>query len=627
MTATATKLLVTNTYDGSTFSCSTSYPCPVKEFDATPPAAYPGLLTSSVTAAKTTTVQYYGYGAVLSATGSDGSSVTSALTSGTNYAAPASITTQSYSNALSYNSWLGTTQNTGLNGEQTSMTYDTSGRPLTATSAYGGVVNYSYPYTVVTPTWQATTGPNGYAITTLDGLGRPMTAQSGPNSWTIQSETDTVYAPCSCSPLGKIQKTSQPYAPGATVAWTTYTYDGIGRPVSIQAPDGASTTTYAYSGNLTTVTDPAGNWKKLTNDVEGNLTTVVEPDPLGGYGATQTTSYTYDWMNHLATSTMTRGTVTQTRTFVYDDAGRLTSAANPENGTVTYSYGSDNTLTDKHDAKGQDIVYSYDSQKRITMVQMYPTGIGGSEDLCQRVTYSYGTSTAAYNLGRLIATAYGYAGAVCIPGGLPTSYFENYTYNVNGGVASKNFVMQRIWTDSMSVPHTVWGSVGAWYSYDPWGRVIQFTYPGFDPFDPVPPVPGYVVFWSGFDGMGRPSWTMDAAANTWAQSAYYDAAGRMTSLQYPGVSSTSLTLATKTMTYNANGQLAAQSQDHSAGGVQYIYPAGNNGQISQAVDTIQGKPISYQYDALKRLTSASSVPISGTTPAGLRHSSTMDLGI
>jgi uncharacterized protein RhaS with RHS repeats len=34
-------------------------------------------------------------------------------------------------------------------------------------------------------------------------------------------------------------------------------------------PDG-SQTTYAYQGNQTTVTDPAGKWKQFTSDVFGN---------------------------------------------------------------------------------------------------------------------------------------------------------------------------------------------------------------------------------------------------------------------------------------------------------------------------------------------------------------------
>jgi YD repeat-containing protein len=37
-------------------------------------------------------------------------------------------------------------------------------------------------------------------------------------------------------------------------------------------------------------------------------------------------------MNHVTGVSMTRAGTTQTRTFVYDNAGRLTSATNPENG-------------------------------------------------------------------------------------------------------------------------------------------------------------------------------------------------------------------------------------------------------------------------------------------------------
>jgi YD repeat-containing protein len=122
--------------------------------------------------------------------------------------------------------------------------------------------------------------------------------------------------------------------------------------------------------------------------VLGNLTTVVEPDPANQPGGTLTTSYTYDWMNNLVGVSMPRGAVTQTRTFVDDNAGRLTSATNPENGTVLYYYNSDNTLQYKHDAKGQDTVYTYDSKKRVTEVQRFPYGKANAVDMCQEVNYS-----------------------------------------------------------------------------------------------------------------------------------------------------------------------------------------------------------------------------------------------
>jgi YD repeat-containing protein len=107
-----------------------------------------------------------------------------------------------------------------------------------------------------------TTGPTNqtWTQTTLDGMGRAIKVQSGPGSTpgNAVTETDTVYGPCACSPTGKMTQVSQPFVPGATQYWNTYTYDAIGRTVKVVSPDGASTTTTTYQGNATTVADPAG---------------------------------------------------------------------------------------------------------------------------------------------------------------------------------------------------------------------------------------------------------------------------------------------------------------------------------------------------------------------------------
>jgi uncharacterized protein RhaS with RHS repeats len=88
--------------------------------------------------------------------------------------------------------------------------------------------------------------------------------------------------------------------------------------LAVTQPDGESTTITSYAGNQTTVTDPAGKWKQYTADSQGNLTTVVEPDPANQPGGTLSTSYTYYWMNHVTGVSMPRGSTTQTRSFVYD---------------------------------------------------------------------------------------------------------------------------------------------------------------------------------------------------------------------------------------------------------------------------------------------------------------------
>ena len=122
-------------------------------------------------------------------------------------------------------------------------------------------------------------------------------SKTGHDSTTV-STVDTVYGPCARSPLGKVIKVSQPYGPGETEVWTTYTYDASGRQLTSTAPDGSVTTT-SYSENTVTTTDPAGIWKLNTMDAFGNILSVQEPDPanLGANGPL--TTYAYNGANQL----------------------------------------------------------------------------------------------------------------------------------------------------------------------------------------------------------------------------------------------------------------------------------------------------------------------------------------
>jgi YD repeat-containing protein len=212
--------------------------------------------------------------------------------------------------------------------------------------------------------------------TVMDGFGRTIQTVTGYGTatsiTTVVSTVDIQYAPCGCSPLGKLSQQSQPYAPGGSDSWTVYHYDASGRTTSVVLPD-SSTTTYLYQGNTAKVTDPAGKYKVFTMDAFGNLVVVSEPDPTLG---TVTTSYSYDVLNHLTLVSMPRGSNTQTRTFNYNSGttvtGFLQSATNPENGTVTYTYNSKNLLATKTDAKSQELTYAYDGYNRLTSVSLIP---------------------------------------------------------------------------------------------------------------------------------------------------------------------------------------------------------------------------------------------------------------
>jgi len=188
---------------------------------------------------------------------------------------------------------------------------------------------------------------------------------------------------------GKMSAVSQPYAPGGTVYWTTYTHDGSGRTITVTAPDGASTTTYSYQGNSTTVTDRPAN---------GRLPrwTLTARDP--GDRAESRRRDVHDELHlHALQPThgvsMTRGSVTQTRTFVYNGSD-MTNATNPENGTVTYVY----DIPPRHQPHRRSV------EDGVHLRFLRPPERGAvlsprqqHEDTTQRVTYYYdGTFPQAY---------------------------------------------------------------------------------------------------------------------------------------------------------------------------------------------------------------------------------------
>ena len=328
-----------------------------------------------------------------------GHSVTIDPAGGSNYAVPGMVKPNgsgTLATSASYAESLALTSIAGPNNDATRTTYDSYGRVATRTSPHGAVTTYGYDYdarriTATTPT----AAGDRVVESTLDGFGRTVRVDSKSGS-TVVSRVDTEYGACACSPLGKVQRVSQPYVPGATVWWTSYEYDRLGRTTQATAPDG-SITTYAYAGNTVTVTDPAGKWKKFTRDAFGQLTQVTEPDPGGG--ADVETLYTYDVVGHLTKVQMTRtvggAAVTQTRTWIYDANQRLASRTQPESGTVVYTYNGDGSLASRTDANNQRVSYSYadeygqaDPLGRLRKIERYPAA-GGAADPCQEVTFSY----------------------------------------------------------------------------------------------------------------------------------------------------------------------------------------------------------------------------------------------
>ena len=478
-----TATLVSNTYDGG--SLSSVSPAPGEWDTSYANIAYRGNVTSSTTPGNSSTYTYDQTGTVTTAT-QNGIAVAVTTNSSTNYAAPSAITASTLNTTLSYNTFLGLTNQTAPNNATASITYDGEARPTSSTSPFGAVTNYTYNPSPISPSNPATVTAtvNGrWTTTTSDGLGRTVKVVTGNGTQTV-SEVDTVYGSCGCSPAGKMISQTLPYAPGATPTVTTYTYDGIGRTLSVSTvgTDASTKTTYSYAGNVVTTTDAAGNWKTFTTDPFGHLVTVTEPDPANPTGATYVTSYTYDVLDRLVGVSMPRPTGTQTRAFNYGISnsavgGLLMWETNPENGKVTYTYNANNQLATKTDAKGQQFSYSYDGVGRMTQVVI--GGVGP-------VTYSYDTNpydTGGYSqnvLGRLAAVSYG---AVNDNG---DSVEEWYSYSTAGSLVGKQLVVRRGYAT---------GSLAASWTYDNEGRTTSVSYPNWAYSG------SYYAY--GYDAMGR----------------------------------------------------------------------------------------------------------------------------
>lgn len=465
------------------------------------------------------------------------------------------------------------------------LTYDSFGRPTVTNLGHGGQATSTYndtasPPTVVTsnkinPTDQLVTE------TEFDSLARPVKQKTKDASGNVKSIVDIQY-----DTLGRAYRQSHPYT-GASPYWTETVFDAMGRATETRLLNSSfavipgNTTTYSYSLNTVTVTDPAGQQRKTESDSLGRIVKVYEPDVTAQNALTQVTTYTYNVRDQL--TGVQQGV--QTRTYVYDAMGRLTSQTTPEAGQWSFQYDAADRLTQRTDARGVVTTYSYDDLHRITSVtyNVGSTGVTPTDS----TTFEYGTNTAQNNLGRVAKVTKG-SGA--------SEISDAYTYDVMGR--------------GTQVTKKILGTTyPLLYEYDLAGDVTKITYPS-----------GREVV-QAFDSVGRFS-GMSTTNSIGTGNYAYNAAGQVTGFSYSngvtaafGYSADRLQLNSIAHVRNATNVLA----------LNYYYttdPAncpnaagGNNGLIRCIKDNSDptqtpgagGRSLSYSYDALGRLgTTASS---------------------
>jgi RHS repeat-associated protein len=272
---------------------------------------------------------------------------------------------------------------------------------------------------------------------------------------------------------GRYEQTSTPYcnSPGSPYGLLeTTNYDALDRATSVLQTDGSSVTT-SYSatsaGLLSTVTDEAAKQRKNQTDALGRLTAVWE-DPAG---LNFETDYSYDALDNLLNVTQKGGTTVTTqwrvRTFTYDSLSRLLSAANPESGTITYSYDNDGNLLSKvapqPNQTGSATVttnYTYDAVNRMTKKAYVGMSTAGAQ-------YGYdGLAPAGCTTAPPVLTdsnAIGSRTAMC---------------DASGATSWKHDSMGRVLTESRIVIGTSPWTKSAGYTYNFDGSIATISDPG-----------------------------------------------------------------------------------------------------------------------------------------------------
>jgi RHS repeat-associated protein len=562
-------------------------------------AQYCGHPSSVVTPTASTSIGYDQYGNVTSQTTNGTASSTTMDSTNT---VPAEITVgSSYSQTMTWSSFLGLTSVTGQNNDSAQISYSGSGLPSSTVSPYGATTNVTYHIYNTNgdglPTTTTSITNTHFTRQTLDGLGHVILQEQGTvsgSTLTTVSQVSSVYAPCGCSPMGKLSQVSQPYAPGGQPVWTVYAYDGMGRTLSVTLPDG-SVTHYSYddlasSSNASdvTTTDPASKVKRFQLNGLGQLTQVIE-DPSG---LAYATLYTYDALGHLYTVKQTRGSNTQTRTFSYVKSGALTgflqSATNPENGTVSYTYNANNLLATKTDANGNVIQYNYDSYSRLTS---FGTVVNGTYTPAYTYTWDSGGANAVNQTGRLAQVSYSN------PASPNTDQIvETYSYTTAGEIAFKDLAVTRPCQYPSCVAHLTLSA-----TYDTEGHRTQYSVPTASPGDGGQGA--FSVMNYSYDAMERATGMTDnATGDSYVSGITYNAANQLLTMTYtPSVTNGGGT--SESRTYNNLLQLTGIS----GGGISltYNYTAGqDNGKIASQYNAISGETVQYVYDSLNRLSSA-----------------------
>lgn len=295
---------------------------------------------------------------------------------------------------------------TGPNGRTTYFQYDALGRAIredrpdgtwsATTHEYDDSLSLDYADGTVTSVYKVTTTATlaPTTITWYDKLGRALrTATEAHQEDGDYTSAKWVYQDTGYNALGQVDCVSENYfaSDGGPSYWTKTTFDALGRPDVVTAPDGTKLKTIYNERETTTIrnfvdfnTDPLLAAEPSTygalvpwSSYEENQTTVTRLNAKGDTetvysynddGDALTLDYHYDGVGNLletVKSSPNDGTVKVSMT--YDIRGNKTSLVDPDMGTWEYTYNALGQLIEQTDAKQQVTRKEYDQLGRVTI--------------------------------------------------------------------------------------------------------------------------------------------------------------------------------------------------------------------------------------------------------------------
>lgn len=311
---------------------------------------------------------------------------------------------------------------TGPNGLTTTWEYDGFGRKTRETRADGTFTTWSYlPCTATGASCPSTVG-GAVVVWVLvedslannaapmapsrrqyhDMLDRVVRVQTtgfdlgGAGAVLVQ---DTEY-----DRLGRVARKSQVYAlSGGNPNWATFSYDVLGRVKQESVPDpdaagGVATTTVAYDGLTTTVTNSKQQRKTTLKNAQGQVARVIDHDG-------NAVVFSYDALGQLK-QTNAAGSIT---TLDYNQHGQKVAMADPAMGAWQYRYNAFGELVWQRDSLGRVATLEYDrlgrmkrrSEPDLVSTWTYDSCSKGIGKLCEATADNGYRRTHAYDaLGR-----------------------------------------------------------------------------------------------------------------------------------------------------------------------------------------------------------------------------------